>query len=95
VPSTIPSFSRLTATLTQPPSTTTSGNNVVHTDTSPGARSSRQSNEPNDSADHNDAANSEINIQEGDPLGGDLVPSKQYFFLRNFFTIQNIHLSLL
>jgi hypothetical protein len=49
---------RPTAIISQEPTPTNSVTQAAHTDTSPGARSSRQSNDLNESADHFDAATS-------------------------------------
>ena len=63
---------------TQQPTRTTSVTQPVPTDTSPGARSSRQSNEINESGEQLDAANSEGHVEQGEGQTG-LVPGKQNF----------------
>ncbi|XP_020398945.1 uncharacterized protein [Zea mays] len=62
-----------TAIVSQQPTPTTSVNKTVPTDNSPGGHSSRQSNAINESAEQFDAATSEGNPNEGEPVG-DLVP---------------------
>ena len=88
------SIPRATATLSQQPTPTTSVNQAVPADTSPGGQSSRQSNDINESAEQFDAANSEGHTYEGEPRD-DLVLGKQYEFLRICFSIHYLQLLLL
>ncbi|CAD6269983.1 unnamed protein product [Miscanthus lutarioriparius] len=65
-----------TPTQTRQPTRTTSVTQPVPIDTSPGARSSRQSNEINESSEQLDAANSEGHVEQGEGQTG-LVPVAQ------------------
>ncbi|KAL5672005.1 hypothetical protein ACJX0J_016311, partial [Zea mays] len=58
-----------TAIVSQQPTPTTSVNKTVPTDNSPGEHNSRQSNAINESAEQFDAATSEGNPNEGEPVG--------------------------
>ncbi|CAD6258478.1 unnamed protein product [Miscanthus lutarioriparius] len=67
---------RATSTQSQQPTPTTSVNQAVPADTSPGGQSSRQSNDINESAEQFDAANLEGHTYEGEPRD-DLVLGKK------------------
>jgi len=102
LPNTVPSPPRQTAarsmpspnpgTLSREPTPTTSVNQVL--ETSPGAQSSRQSNDLNESVEQFGAATSEGHTDEGERVG-DLVPGKQYVFPNIIFSIQYDPLLLL
>ena len=87
-------FKSFGISVSQQPTPTTSVNQAVPTDTSPGGQSSRQSNDINESAEQFDAANLEGHTYEGEPRD-DLVPSKQYEFLSICFSIHYLQLLLL
>ena len=102
LPNIVPSPPRQTAarstpspnpsTLSREPTPTTSVNQVL--ETSPGAQSSRQSNDLNESVEQFGAATSEGHIDEGERVG-DLVPGKQYVLPNIIFSIQYDPLLLL
>jgi hypothetical protein len=72
---------------------TTSVNQSVPIETSPGVQSSRQSNDINDANDQVDA-DLEGHTIEGEPVG-DFVPGNQYVFPTTIIYIQYLHLWLL